>query len=74
MTLLVVLAYTSPLLFHAKSRYKRAEFVGCYLALTMFVFMLYILFEVLAYFFILAGSANPRGAIIHGGYMLGRCL
>ena len=48
--------------------------MGCYLALTMFVFILYIVFDVLALFSILAGSVSPRGAIIHGGYMLGRYL
>lgn len=37
----------------------------------MFVFTLYILLEVLAYFSILVGSPNPRGDIIHEGLHVG---
>ena len=48
--------------------------MGCCLALTMIFFMLYIVFDVLALFSILTNLLSPRGAIIHGGYMLGRYL
>ena len=70
MTLLVFLAYLTSLLFHANSRYKEAESVGCYLALTMFAFMFYILFEVLAYFFL--GGFGKYGD--ERSFMVDTCL
>lgn len=60
------------LTFSCQVEIQRGRLVGCYLALTIFVVMLYIVFDALALFFILAGSVSPRGVIIHVGYMLGR--
>ena len=71
---LVFMIYLKSLLLHAKSRYKEAEFVGCSLALTMFVFMFYVLFEVLAYFFLgwFGKYRDERSSRVEI-YLLGTC-